>query len=414
LLAPLLFEESVELAGLSCKVDEYLCEKSWERLQKKSRDVNRIADYSQALNAYSVSLSRLGLYEQAYESSLKSVELYSGLLARGLKQFEPAYALSLSNIATHLSDIDRNEEAHQYADKALGIRKRLWQKNPDRFEPDYAMSLSNYANRLSDAGRDEEALQHAQEALVIRRGLAQKNPERYEPDYAKSLNNCANRLSDVGRYDHALQQGSEALEIRKRLAQKNPDRYEPDYATSLNNYAGYLSDAGRYGEALHRADEAVEVLNRLAQKRPARFAEDHFTTACFVPFLLWLCPEHNSGQPFLLDEGKLREMLSIVPDHRRTLMFLYYDFVSGCGATDLAPRKERFHTLLSHWSRLSSALRTDAEPYWLCAAAWGAKFDPIASDEWRDAWRQFKDRRNGRIPHWMIEVARRLEFDWPD
>jgi tetratricopeptide (TPR) repeat protein len=157
MLALLFEEESVQLAGLSCLLSGYMAEKSREKFEKKSSNLDRMADYARALTNYAVNLARIGRYQQACDVGLSSLDLH---------RLEPDYAISLSNYASHLSKAGQNEEALEYAREALGIHKRLAQKNPDRFEPDYAMSLSNYANRLSDAGQNEEALGHAREALV--------------------------------------------------------------------------------------------------------------------------------------------------------------------------------------------------------------------------------------------------------
>ncbi len=367
LLAPLLEEESVQLAGLDCLVHGYLAEKSSEKSKKKSGTPDQIAEHARILANYSLSLARIGHYEQACDVARKGLGLYRRLPIKDLKRFEPEYATSLSNYAEDLSDTGKNEEALDHGREALEIRRRLAQKNPDRFEPDYASSLSNYATHLSGTGKNEEALDHGREALEICRRLAQKNPDRFEPDYARSLNNYANRLSDVGQDEEALEHAREALEIYNRLTQKNPDRFDPDYARSLNNYASHLSDAGQDEEALEHAREALEIYNRLTQKNPDRFDPDYarsldnyanrlseagkneealdharealeirkrlaqknpdrftvelFGNICFASFLAWLCDQADDS-----DKPDLDQLLALIPSHRRSLMLLFSSF----------------------------------------------------------------------------------------
>src|ERR1043166_7717444 len=326
-------------------------------------------------------------------------------------RFEPNYATSLSNHANHLSEAGRYEEALEYSSQALEIRRRLSQKNPDRFEPDFATSLSNYANDLSEAGRYEDALGHNSQALEIRRRLSQKNPDRFEPDFATSLSNYVNHLSALGKHDEALEHDSQALEIRRRLSQKNPDRFEPDYADSLSNHASALGETGRYDEALDNSSQALEIRRRLSQKNPARFADDLFRSICFTQFLDWLNYQDKGA-----DESELDQMLSFIPEHQHPLMLLFSAFVEGCMAKEQTARAAAFRRALSSWSELSTAGRTDAEPYRLCAAAWCAANEPADSEgaELLDDWRRFTERRQGRIPQWMSEVARRLQFRWPE
>ena len=52
----------------------------------------------------------------------------------------------------------------------------------------------------------------------------------------------------------------------------------------------------------------------------------------------------------------------------------------------------------------------------VCAAAWWARFEEgdLVETNWVDRWRGFAKQRNGRPPQWMLEMARRLEFQWPE
>jgi tetratricopeptide (TPR) repeat protein len=245
--------------------------------------------------------------------------------------------------------------------------------------------------------------------LEIRKRLAQKNPLRFESDYARSLNNYANRLSDTGQNEKALEHAREALEIRKRLVQKNPDRFEPDYAKSLSNYANHLSDAGQNEKALEHACKALEICKRLAEKNPDRFADNLFSSICIAQFLAWLCDQSDGS-----DKSDLNQLMTYKPSHRQSLMLLLSAFVEGCSAADQTTRNDTFRRVSSLWSGLSMVDKNRGKPYWLCAAAWCATFEPPAADtEWEASWQQYVKQRNGHIPRWMLDVAQRLEFQWP-
>jgi glycosyltransferase involved in cell wall biosynthesis len=367
-------------------------------------------DYATSLNNYASHLSDVGQKEEALLHARQALEIRKRLAEKNPDRFEPSYAISLSNYANHLNDVGQNEEALDYGRRALEIRKRLAEKNPDRFEPDYATSLSNYASHLNDVGQNEEALDYGRRALEIRKRLAEKNPDRFEPDYATSLSNHASHLSNVGQKEEALLHAQQALEIRKRLAEKNLDRFEPDYAMSLNNYASHLSDVGQNEEALDHSRQALEIRKRLAEKNPRRFADDVFSSTCLTHFLAWLCHRDES-----VDRPDLDTMITLIPSHQRPLMLLFAAFVEACRATERAARSDAFQRVLSHWGDLSIANKTRGEPYWLCAAAWYATFEPahLVESHWADSWREFAKQRNGRLPQWMLEVAQRLEFQWP-
>jgi hypothetical protein len=108
--------------------------------------------------------------------------------------------------------------------------------------------------------------------------------------------------------------------------------------------------------------------------------------------------------------------MTFIPSHELPLMLFYSAFVEACWAADQAARADAFRRALSNWGDLSIGNKTRNENYWLCAAAWRAKFEPaeLGETDWEARWRQFTKQRYGFIPRWMLEVARRLEFEWPE
>ncbi|MBK6974541.1 MAG: tetratricopeptide repeat protein [Sterolibacteriaceae bacterium] len=375
-------------------------------------------DYAGSLSNYANGLSAVGQSDealehakQALEHAKQALEIYRRLAQARPDRYEPDYATSLNNYAACLSAVGQSDEALEHAKQALEIYRRLAQARPDRYEPDYATSLNNYANRLSEVGQSDEALEHAKQALEIYRRLAQARPDRYEPDYATSLSNYAAYLSAVGQSDEALEHAKQALEIRRRLAQARPDRYEPDYAGSLSNYANGLSAVGQSDEALEHAKQALEIRRRLAQARPDRFEDTRLSASCLMHFLSWLCDRHATDSP-LPDPNAIPETIR---PRRRPVLVLYTAFVQGCLAADEASRAKAFEQVHLAWDILPLADRSAVRDCWLCAAAWCETLVPemLAQVDWQAEWRSFKTQRHGRVPHWMVEVARRLSFRWP-
>lgn len=357
--------ESVQLAIFDCLVRGYLTDKLREKNRKKPSDMQVCCDF----------------------------------------------AGGLSNFAISLSNVGQSEEALACAKQALEIYQRLASENPDRFEADFATSLSNYASFLSEAGRNDEALNLAKRALAIRQRLpSKKNPYRFESDLAASLGNYANRLSDAGRNDEALVFAKQAFGIDQRLASKNPDRFESDFAASLSNYAHRLSEAGRIDEALAFVKQALEIRQRIASKNPDRFTEGWFSLRCYLYLLGWLINESISNETL----AQIKVIPEIIPKHRQTLVKIWADFVQACCTSDPTIRSSMFERVATLWIEMSQANQITAQEYWLCAAAWCATHHPSAviDIDWQVEWQKFLQRKQGNIPHWMLLVAERLDFQW--
>jgi tetratricopeptide (TPR) repeat protein/glycosyltransferase involved in cell wall biosynthesis len=396
-------EEALEHGRQALEIRQRLAQKNPDRFEP---------NYATSLSNYASHLKDAGRNEEGLEHGRQALEIHQRLAQKNPDRFEPNYATSLSNYASHLKDAGRNEEALEHGRQALKIHQRLAQKNPDRFEPNYATSLSNYASHLKDAGRNEEALEHGRQALEIHQRLAQKNPDRFEPNYATSLSNYASHLSDAGRNEEGLEHGRQALEIHQRLAQKNPDRFEPDYATSLSNYASHLSDVGRNEEALEHGRQALEIHQRLAQKNPAVFEGVWFSTVCNTHFQEWMADDtHGSGEL-----AKLRSLPESTPPHHRPLLKLHASFVQACCTSDQTSRFDAFKQVTSIWRDLSKSNRIMTQGYWMCAAAWRDTHEPSSEEntDWKAEWHQFIKQRQGHVPCWMLEAARRLKFEWSE
>jgi|GEM_PF-1980399 len=382
-----------------------------EHLSQKNPDCHE-PDYATSLSNTANHLSATGQDEEALKYSKQALDIRRRLTQKNPDRHEPAYAYSLSNTANHLSEAGQDEEALQSAEQALQIRKRLTQKNPDRHEPEYATSLSNIATYLNEAGQCDEALKYAKQALEIRRRLTQKNPDRHEPAYATSLGNTANHLSAVGQDEEAVKYAKQALKILERLAQKSPDRHEPNYATSLSNTANHLSAAGQYDEAFKYAQQALKILERLTQKSPARHARLLFDCYYSAVLFKWLSRQVTAIE-YLPD---ISPSLDAIPKHNQLLSIILRAFVQGCLTLEAVERRNLFQQIIAQYETLATANKMSTKEIWLVAAAWCATHAPASerNSNWKDEYQRFNKQRKGNTPRYMVTIADRLGFKWPN
>ncbi|OGS75014.1 MAG: hypothetical protein A2063_09475 [Gallionellales bacterium GWA2_60_142] len=405
-------EESVQLAEFYCQVTSCLAAMYHQRYLKKPDATHSMSNYAISLNNYAISLHFAGDNDQALLISFETLSLFRKLYKLNQQSFEPDFAMSLLNHANRLSDSGRNNDALEHAQQASEIYGKLTLKNPERFESDYATSLSNYTIFLSAANRNQDALDIALQALNIRQQLAKNNSDQNESNLAGSLSNCAIFLVRAGRNNEALQHEWQALQIRQRLAHQKPDRFEPDLANSLSNYGGRLSDIGHNEEALDYARQSLAILEKLAQKNPARFAEGQFSATSHTYLLEWLTGNTGNDR----DLTKLNSVPETTPHHRRPLLQLSARFVQACYTPDPTIRFDAFKQVITLRNDLSQSDSINTQDTWLCAAAWCAAHEPlsIVGINWDTEWHQFSNQRQGNIPQWMLEVARRLDFKWPE
>jgi len=406
-LSQCLPEKSVQLAGLSCAVFEHLADKALQRYERKQNNAERMYEYALALDRYGGSLYNNGRYETASEAGSTAVVILRKLIAKDRSRYESDFARVLHNYGAYLSELGQDDEALKYDHEALEIRKRLVKKDV-RFEPSYAKSLDYYSTQLSYFGRYKEALPHVELAVEIHHRWMKKDPNRFEALYARSLFNYANNLSNLGDDEKAVKYLADAITIRERLARKNPDHFEPEYADSLDDYGVYLFNLGTNDDAVAYVLKASEIWKRLAQWQPKRFAHILAINICFRRFLAWFLSHTTYG-----DQDTLETLLRETDLHQQPLVHLYWAFVNACEDKEVDTRGDRFRFVLSTWKDLSPAMKQTSKPYRFAAAAWCTKFDLDTDSDWKADWQKYLVNRKGKVPLWMREVARRLDFDFP-
>ena len=172
-----------------------------------------------------------------------------------------------------------------------------------------------------------------------------------------------------------------------------------------------LSDLGQSDAALEQAEHSLAIYQHLAAKRPEKFDDNVINTACSTQFLSWVC--YRTAKDCALPDPDA--IPPTIQPYRRPELELCAAFVQGCVASEEASRKAAFKRVQSAWGSLTVGGKTVTRDYWLCAAAWCATHAPdgLEALDWQTQWQSFVTRRKGHIPWWMLEVERRLSFQWP-
>jgi hypothetical protein len=362
-------------------------------------------DWAMSLGNYANRLSEVGDTTQALDCAKQTLEILQRLAKDKPERFEADWATSLSNYANHLSNVGDTTQALACAKQALDIRQRLAKDKPERFEADWATSLSNYANHLSDVGNTAQALDCAKQALEIRQQLAKKIPTRFEPDWATSLGNYAKHLSEIGDTTQALDCAKRALDIHQRLAKDKPERFEPDWATSLGNYANHLSDVGDTTQALDCAKQALDIYERHATIRPVKFAADVQESQLSIALWTWLVEDTTSLAPS-------RELSDAdVPYLMRPVHF-YRLVLQALGGQEPSEVSTSMEAAWDSWRAMSTSQQTHWEALHLviCAYAQANACLHPRFINWPEQLKAFNRRRNGKLPQWMTQIAKRKGF----
>jgi glycosyltransferase involved in cell wall biosynthesis/tetratricopeptide (TPR) repeat protein len=415
--ASILRNHSGRLAFAGRYTDALVCSEKALRIYERlaHMDAKRYEpEYATSLRDFAASLSDEARDTEALETAGNAVKIHERLARIDQAKYGYEWARSLSTYATILSQNGLYGNALAVGEKAREIYEELATTNADRFEPEWADALDAYAVYLSFNERPSEALQRSDEALAIRSRLARKNPTRFEPDLSISLTNYGLRLSALGRYSEALACAEAALEIDEKLVQANPDAFRPNLAISLMNYANHLMDIGHYADALPVSERAVEITELCIVEHPRRFAEDLITRLLLVIWIKWMIGD----LPSLISVPGIAQEELIVP-RRIPVIGTYQAWVKACIAGTTATRITPFSEVLRLSSEIALPEARDVEMFSLCAAAWFAHHYPDDASsapfrtDWEFRWRHFM-KQCRQPPRWMEDVARRMDFTWPE
>lgn len=356
-----------------------------------------------ALSTYSSHLSESGRTEKALIIGRRSLDIRSRLAKKHPQAYESDLATSLDNHANDLSADGQLEEAWQMAKQALDIRLRLAAEAPERYRSDIGLSYHNNSDLLARMGRAAEAMSACERALAIRQKLAETKPERFEPEHANSLISYAVRLSEKGRLQEAQKTCLAALEIYRRLALATPERFESRYADALNNYSLQLTETGQFDEALEVITQALGVYTQLVELRPERYVVFHCRVQLSFLYIQWLAMK-QVPTPEQIDE--ILQVLQSRPD--KPVEFSTHCFWAFTQVTSASVE----HALLA-WDRLHFGRRYAAQGSYLtlCALADHCIAPETAPAGWHAQLKTYRDNRQGQLPAWMLETARRAGCD---
>ena len=215
-----------------------------------------------ALRYRGMTLSRLGLDEEALAATQEAVDIGRRLATTDSDAYDAVLANSLSNLSTMLATLGRHTEGLAAGEEAVAILRHLAAFDPDVYDPDLARVLYNLGKPLTFLGRHTEAVAADEEAVAIYRRLTAADQDAYDPSLAQILGTLGAELSVLGRQAEAIEAGREAVAIHRRLAAANPDAFDPGLATSLVQFGIALDKSGRQQEALEPSNEAVAIFRR--------------------------------------------------------------------------------------------------------------------------------------------------------
>jgi tetratricopeptide (TPR) repeat protein len=311
------------------------------------------------------------------------------------------------NYAIFLSRNGQHDEGLTTAKQASDIYQKLAQNNSEQFEPDWALSLNNYAIMLAEHDRHSDALATCKQALDLFQKLCNDKPERFEPNWANSLATYADCLAEQGLYQEALAVNEQALSICKSLAQTKPERFEPDWAMVLGNHPIYLRNQGHYPEALTAAQQACDMYQKLVQTKSERHMYNYQHARLSLALWQWLARQTTLHESLAVPLPKIG-----LPTEARDLAFQWATLSAFAQATtDQSP--SAIQAAFQCWAELDQAQQNCFKDYYLLLAALaehqlGADAAPKS---WRSELARDRERRQGRLPMWMTEVAHRLGIE---
>jgi glycosyltransferase involved in cell wall biosynthesis len=401
-----------------------------------------------SLSNHATILAALGRTDEGINVAQQALEINARLAKTSPARFEASFATSLNNYASFLFDQGKIDDGIIPAREAMAICQRLAQAKPERFLPDLALSLSNYASFLSEQGRIDDGLVAAKQALEIRQRLSQGNSELFESDLATSLSNYSNFLEVLDRSDDAIDAGRAAMEIQRRLAEVTPERFEIDLASSLIRYAEALSAQGRNAEAINAVSESVGICQQLARATPERFEPDLASALVHLANIHgdlgdWeSAAEYEQNACVIYERCALRMPTRYLYNQERSrIMQLFWAWIATgkiisikleAVVSELITQRDRFglsfqqNCLLAYidltknsiecallsWECLNRVQQHSARLSYLTLRAISEhKIGPNAGDEhWHKELAGCRERMQGQLPRWMLEVADRAGF----
>jgi tetratricopeptide (TPR) repeat protein len=345
-------------------------------------------------------LSDLGKDDQALASVEQALLQSRRALSDDENQHASDHSRVLAVAASCLANCGRLPEALTLSGEGLQLARKMARVASRRGQSDLALSLSTYARCLAQNGKIPQALAANEEGLKIRQALMETEPEKQKQNLARTMSATASRLSDVGRLDEALHLANESLKINRALNESKPGRFEAVLADTLHNCMVIQSEAGNFLQASILIEEALDLYEQLKQDKPDRHLSDIEEGRLTLAYCQWLA----TGKPM---EGAVSSQLEVLGNDRsqRHLDYSKRWLLALCEQTSEAVQQAR-----ECWSKMDFSQQFATRERQLLLDAFGEYRLGESNTGWRDKFGELREQRNGRIPAWMSETARRLGF----
>ncbi|KAA1473029.1 hypothetical protein DENSPDRAFT_881721 [Dentipellis sp. KUC8613] len=214
---------------------------------------------AQRLNILAVSLSEIGLVEDAAQVFEQILQMYKTFFQEDVAAYREQLATTLNNYTRVLSMLDPScAWAIVYMEEAVQHFRVLADETPSTFKPYLITSLNNLSIVLHHTGDTTASLALSEEAIGIARPLADLELGCAAP-LAVALVTKARTLLELGRAREGIQDIQDAVNIYQKLVDFNPRTYLFPFADSLAFLSDFYRHLGDDAEALHTIQQAVEA-----------------------------------------------------------------------------------------------------------------------------------------------------------
>lgn len=221
------------------------------------------------LSVYQLAIlyNRLGNHIKALEMGHQALEYDSILYGINNKEI-PAYAMTLSTIASFYSDAGDLANAIKYFEESACLYKNLFGINDNN----YAEIRHLLATSYMQSDSIERAVSIMQEVVEIQKN----NLGERHVNTLMSMNNLAGYLARAGKYVEAIEVGEHLVNLIKDELGK-----EEDYALYLNNLAGYYANLYDFNNAIKYATESSEIRKKVYGAKSLEYARSLSNLAGF-------------------------------------------------------------------------------------------------------------------------------------
>ena len=221
------------------------------------------------LSVYQLAIlyNRLGNHIKAIEMGHLALEYDSILYGINNKEI-PAYAMTLSTIASFYSDAGDLANAIKYFEESACLYKNLFGINDNN----YAEIRHLLATSYMQSDSIERAVSIMQEVVEIQKN----NLGERDVNTLMSMNNLAGYLARAGKYVEAIEVGEHLVNLIKDELGK-----EEDYALYLNNLAGYYANLYDFNNAIKYATESSEIRKKVYGAKSLEYARSLSNLAGF-------------------------------------------------------------------------------------------------------------------------------------